>query len=371
MAESSKNHIPFMDLNAINAPFKRAFNTTFKQILESSAFVLGEAVSSFESSFANYIGTRHCVSCKNGLDALLLALKALNLKRGDEVIAPAHTFIASILAIAHSGLKPVLVEPSMATYNIDVDLLESAITPRTRAIMVVHLYGLAVDMDKVLAVAKRHNLLVIEDCAQAHGAMWRGKRVGSIGDIGCFSFYPAKNLGALGDGGAITTSNSALAERIKHLRNYGSSKKYIHDTKGLNSRLDSLQAAFLSTKLKALDSANLKRREIAKAYCENISHPKIILPQPPSAQESHVWHLFVLLCKERDKLQRHLKKHGIETLIHYPVPIHKQGAFSELSALSLPNTELIASEALSLPLHQALTTRDVKRIISVVNGFLR
>ena len=318
--------IPFLDVGAINSRFKDELELAMKQVLESGWYILGEKSRAFEKAFAEYCGIEHCIGCGNGLDALRLGIKALGFGENDEIIVPANTYIASILAISDNGCKPIFVEPSLQTYNIDVEKIESAITPRTKAILVVHLYGQVVEMQKVWELARKYNLAIIEDCAQAHGAIYQGKRVGTLGDVAGFSFFPGKNLGALGDGGAVTTKHKDVAEKVRALGNYGSHKKYVNLYKGLNSRLDELQAAFLEIKLKHLDSDNESRRAVAKFYRENITNNKIILPECVS-EEGHAWHLFVVRCEERDRFQAYLKDNGIETIIHYPIPPHKQEAY--------------------------------------------
>lgn len=360
--------IPFLDVKAINLRFKNELESAMRQVLESGWYILGEKSKAFEKAFAEYCGIEHCIGCGNGLDALRLGIKALGFGENDEIIVPANTYIASILAISDNGCKPIFVEPSLQTYNIDVERIESAITPRTKAILVVHLYGQVVEMQKVWELAQKYNLAIIEDCAQAHGAMYQGKRVGTLGDVAGFSFFPGKNLGALGDGGAVTTKHKDVAEKVRALGNYGSHKKYVNLYKGLNSRLDELQAAFLEIKLKHLDSDNESRRAVAKFYRENITNNKIILPECVS-EEGHAWHLFVVRCEERDRFQAYLKDNGIETIIHYPIPPHKQEAYKEYNLLSLPITEKIHREVLSLPISPVMSREQAERAVSVINGF--
>ena len=360
--------IPFLDVRAINLRFKNELELAMKQVLESGWYILGEKSRAFEKAFAEYCGIEHCIGCGNGLDALRLGIKALGLGENDEIIVPANTYIASILAISDNGCKPIFVEPSLQTYNIDVEKIESAITPRTKAILVVHLYGQVVEMQKVWELAQKYNLAIIEDCAQAHGAIYQGRRVGTLGDVAGFSFFPGKNLGALGDGGAVTTKHKDVAEKVRALGNYGSHKKYVNLYKGLNSRLDEIQAAFLEIKLKHLDSDNESRRAVAKFYRENITNNKIILPECVS-EEGHAWHLFVVRCEERDRFQAYLKDNGIETIIHYPIPPHKQEAYKEYNHLSLPITEKIHREVLSLPISPVMSREQVERAVSVINGF--
>ena len=360
--------IPFLDVKAINSRFKDELESVMKQVLESGWYILGEKSRAFEKAFAEYCGIEHCIGCGNGLDALRLSIRALGLGENDEIIVPANTYIASILAISDNGCKPIFVEPSLETYNIDVERIESAITPRTKAILVVHLYGQVVEMQKVWELAQKYNLAIIEDCAQAHGAMYQGKRVGTLGDVAGFSFFPGKNLGALGDGGAVTTKHKDVAEKVRALGNYGSHKKYVNLYKGLNSRLDELQAAFLEIKLKHLDSDNESRRAVAKFYRENITNNKIILPECVS-EEGHAWHLFVVRCEERERFQAYLKDNGIETIIHYPIPPHKQEAYKEYNHLSLPITEKIHREVLSLPISPVMSKEQAEEVVRVVNNF--
>ncbi|MCI7411929.1 DegT/DnrJ/EryC1/StrS aminotransferase family protein [Helicobacter bilis] len=360
--------IPFLDVKAINLRFKNELELAMKKVLESGWYILGEKNRAFEKAFAEYCGIEHCIGCGNGLDALRLSIKALGLGESDEIIVPANTYIASILAISDNGCKPIFVEPSLQTYNVDVEKIESAITPNTKAILVVHLYGQVVEMQKVWELAQKHKLAIIEDCAQAHGAIYQGKRVGTLGDVAGFSFFPGKNLGALGDGGAVTTKHKEVAEKVRALGNYGSHKKYVNLYKGLNSRLDELQAAILEIKLKHLDSDNESRRKIAKFYRENITNTKIILPECVS-EEGHAWHLFVVRCEERERFQAYLKDNGIETIIHYPIPPHKQVAYKEYNHLSLPITEKIHREVLSLPISPVMSKEQAERVVSVINEF--
>ncbi|TLE09052.1 DegT/DnrJ/EryC1/StrS family aminotransferase [Helicobacter bilis] len=360
--------IPFLDVKTINSRFKDELELAMKKVLESGWYILGEKNRAFEKAFAEYCGIEHCIGCGNGLDALRLSIKALGLGESDEIIVPANTYIASILAISDNGCKPIFVEPSLQTYNIDVEKIESAITPNTKAILVVHLYGQVVEMQKVWELAQKHKLAIIEDCAQAHGAIYQGRRVGTLGDVAGFSFFPGKNLGALGDGGAVTTKHKEVAEKVRALGNYGSHKKYVNLYKGLNSRLDELQAAILEIKLKHLDSDNESRRKIAKFYRENITNTKIILPECVS-EEGHAWHLFVVRCEERERFQAYLKDNGIETIIHYPIPPHKQVAYKEYNHLSLPITEKIHREVLSLPISPVMSKEQAERVVSVINEF--
>ena len=297
-----------------------------------------------------------------------MIIRAYGFGTGDEIIVPANTYIASILAISENGCTPILVEPDINTYNINPDLIEEKITTRTKAIMVVHLYGQAVQMDKIWEIAKRHNLKIIEDSAQAHGASYKGHRTGNLGDAAGFSFYPGKNLGCMGDGGAVTTNDDELAAKIRAIANYGSNRKYNHIYKGINSRLDEIQAAVLDVKLPYLDKDNMRRREIAKYYRENIKNPHISLPETYS-EDAHVWHVFVVRCDNRNALQQHLKANNIQTNIHYPTAPHKQKCYTEYSTLSLPVTERIHDEVISLPISPVMTDEEVKKVVEVVNAF--
>lgn len=361
--------INFLNLHKINERFRNEIDERIKQVLDSGWYILGEQVSLFERNFAAFCGVKHCIGCANGLDALNLIIKAYGFSTGDEIIVPANTYIASILAISQNGCTPVLVEPDIDTYNINPDLIEQKITENTKAIMVVHLYGQAVEMEKIWQLAKKYNLKVIEDSAQAHGTIYKGKRAGNLGDASGFSFYPGKNLGCLGDGGCVTTNDDELAYRIRAIANYGSDYKYHHIFKGTNSRLDEIQAAVLDIKLKHLDEDNKRRREIAKFYRENIKNPNIILPQLKE-EENHVWHIFAVRTNDRDKLKKHLEDNGIETNIHYPTAPHKQECYKELEHLSFPVSEKIHKQVLSLPISPVLTRNEVMQVVEVINGYL-
>lgn len=360
--------IKFLDLHKINQRFKSEIDLAIREVLESGWYLLGEQNRKFESNFAAYCGARYCIGCANGLDALRLIIKAYGFGKGDEIIAPANTYIASILAITDNGCSPVLVEPDLDTYNINPDLIEAKITDKTKAILVVHLYGQAVKMDKIWALAKKYNLKIIEDSAQAHGAYYNDKRVGSLGDASGFSFYPGKNLGALGDGGAVTTNDEELAQKIRALANYGSHKKYENIYQGLNSRLDEIQAAVLDVKLKYLDSDNAKRKEIAQYYLQNIKNPLISLPQTYS-ENSHVWHLFVVRVKDRARFQNYLNDNGIQTIIHYPIPPHKQECYKELNHLSFKITEQIHSEIISIPISPVMSDSQIQKVVEAINSY--
>jgi dTDP-4-amino-4,6-dideoxygalactose transaminase len=359
-------NIPFLDLRAAYLELKDELDDAYRRVMESGWFILGQEVEAFEREFADYCGAKHCIGVGNGLDALHLILKAMEIGPGDEVIVPSNTYIATWLAVSYAGATPVPVEPDERTFNIDSAKIEAAITPRTKAILPVHLYGQSADMDPILEIAGRHNLKVIEDAAQAHGAKYKGRRTGGIADAAGFSFYPGKNLGAFGDGGAVTTNDDALADKVRVLRNYGSHKKYFNEVKGYNSRLDELQAAFLRVRLQKLDEWNDRRRKIAAVYLKELSNvPHLTLPHVPDWAEP-VWHLFVVRSPERERLQEYLAGQGIQTMIHYPVPPHKQDAYGEMSALSLPISERIHQEVLSLPIGPALSENDSLSIIDSI-----
>lgn len=363
--------IKFLDLKKINETYEADFQKKLKSVLEKGWYILGNEVTVFESSFANYCGTKHCVGVGNGFDALVLIFKGYiqlgKLQKGDEVIVPANTYIASILAILEADLIPVLVEPKLETYNIDPDLISEKITSKTKAILAVHLYGQLAEMDKINAIAKQHNLLVIEDAAQGHGAVLpESKKSGNLSNAAAFSFYPGKNLGALGDGGAVTTNDEELAKTIQSLRNYGSEAKYQNEYIGVNSRLDELQAAFLNVKLPNLDAENNRRRVIAKRYLAEIKNDKITLPFW-NFSENHVFHLFVIRTEKRNELQQYLLDNGIQTMIHYPIPPNKQKAFSNWNSLSFPITEKIHNEILSLPISPVMTDDEVGFVIEKLN----
>ena len=360
--------IKFLDLHKINERFRTEFDAKIKSVLDSGWYLQGKENERFATDFATFCGTKHALGVANGLDALNLIIKAYGFSKGDEIIVPANTFIATILAVSENGCTPVLVEPDINTYCINPDLIEEKITERTKAIMVVHLYGQAVPMAKIWALAKKYNLKVIEDAAQAHGAMYKGRRVGNLGDAAGFSFYPGKNLGALGDAGGVTTNDEELYQKVKALANYGSDRKYHHIYKGVNSRLDELQAGLLDIKLKSLDADNERRREIAKYYRGYIKNPNIVLPQTYD-EKAHVWHVFVIRTKEREKLQKYLEENGVQTNIHYPTAPHHQEAYAEFKKLSLPVTEQIHREVLSLPISPVLEDEEVQKVVEVVNDF--
>jgi dTDP-4-amino-4,6-dideoxygalactose transaminase len=371
--------IKFLDLQKINAQYSEELKQAANEVIDSGWFLMGEKLTSFETKLAKYIGSSHAIGVANGLDALRLILNAYIelgiMSEGDEVIVPANTYIASLLAISDNNLKPVLVEPNASTFNLDIDLIEKHITPKTKAIMVVHLYGQVCWSEDLVTLAKKYNLKIIEDNAQAIGAEWNGIKTGNLGDAAGFSFYPGKNLGALGDAGAVTTNDIQLAERVRALGNYGSRKKYVNEFLGLNSRLDEIQAAFLSVKLKYIDTENQYRRQLAALYLNGITNPNIQLPIPNNSKfkheenTEHVWHLFVIRCEKRDELQNYLTQNGVQTLIHYPIPPNKQLAYKELNHLNFPITNTIHDEVLSLPISPVTTEEEVKIVIQMLNNF--
>lgn len=375
--------IKFLDLKAINDSFEPELSQAVKRVLDAGWYLLGDEVESFEKEYADYVGTKHCIGVANGLDALRLILKAYIeigvFNEGDEIIVPANTFIASILAISDNRLIPILVEPDISTYNIDSSKIEEKITERTKGIMLVHLYGQNAMNHEIQLLIDKYNLKLIEDNAQAIGAVYEEKRTGSLGHAAGHSFYPGKNLGCLGDGGAVTTNDDELASIIRALANYGSRKKYKNDYQGLNSRLDEIQAAVLRTKLPRLDANNQCRQEIAKYYLENIKHSDVILPKLVSSDKlkletlnlkfSHVWHLFVIRTPKREQLQQHLTENGVQTLVHYPIPPHKQLAYKKWNDLILPITEKIHHEILSLPMSPLLSMNEVTKISYLLNSF--
>lgn len=366
--------IKFLDLQKINHQYQEQFQQKMKLVLDKGWFILGDEVKTFESNFADYCGSNHCIGVGNGLDALVLIFRGYiqlgKLQKGDQVIVPANTYIASILAILQADLVPVLVEPKLESYNINPDLIQGKITSKTKAILAVHLYGQLAEMEAINAIAKKNNLLVIEDAAQSHGAVSNYQKAGNLADAAAFSFYPGKNLGALGDAGAITTNDDTLTKVIFAIRNYGSEQKYHNEYIGVNSRLDELQAAFLNVKLPNLDKENNTRQAIAKRYLSEIKNEKIILPTW-DLSGNHVFHLFVVRTSDRDRLQSYLKQNNIETLIHYPIAPHKQKAFasetSGWSSLSYPITEKIHQEVVSLPISPVMTNEEVDCVIKILN----
>jgi len=364
--------IPFLDLYSVNEKYRNEFIEAFTRVLDSGQYILGDEVEAFESEFAKFCGTKYCIGVANGLDALCLVLRAWKeigrLSDGDEVIVPANTYIATILAITENKLTPILVEPDENSYNLNVKNIENAMSPRTKVIFPVHLYGQLAPMLEIMDFASQKGLLVLEDSAQAHGAEVQGKKSGSWGDAAGFSFYPGKNMGALGDAGAITTDDEQLSKVLSALRNYGSYKKYENQYAGINSRLDEVQAGMLRVKLKHAVSELKRRREIANAYLNGINNSKISLPHVLS-ESAHVWHLFVIRCEQRQSLQNHLENEGVQSLIHYPIPPHKQAAYPEFNKMSLPLTELIHEEVLSLPISPSMSDESVRKVIDSVNCF--
>lgn len=365
-------NIPFLDLHAVNSRFQSELDEAVNSVLHSGWYIRGEQCRLFEEEFASYCGVRHCVGVGNGLDAIRLVFEAYKslgiMEEGDEVIAPANTYIASILAISQSGLKPVLCEPRLDTYNLNAALIEPLITERTKAILPVHLYGQLADMQQVCEIAKKHHLKVVDDAAQAHGATLNGRKVGSLTDATAFSFYPSKNLGALGDAGAVTTSDKAVADKVRSIANYGSNVRYHNEDKGINSRLDEMQAAVLRVRLKYLDADNASRQKVAQQYREAIRNEKIVLPETENPG-SHVYHLFVARCGNRDELGRYLADKGIHTQIHYPTPPYLQPAYREWSDFSFPITEKIHREVLSLPISPVISEEEVEYVARWVNEF--
>jgi dTDP-4-amino-4,6-dideoxygalactose transaminase len=375
--------IKFLDIQKINSQYLEEIKNAAQNVIESGWYVLGENVTSFEKKYSNFIGTKYCIGVGNGLDALKLILRAYiekgDLKYKDEIIVPANTFIASILAITDNNLTPILIEPKLNTFQIDPDLIEKAITKKTKAIMLVHLYGRCSYNEKIHILCKKYNLKIIEDNAQAHGCKYieynnynnkiiNFRTTGSLGDAAAHSFYPGKNLGALGDAGAVTTNDEMLSSIIRSIANYGFSKKYHCEYKGLNSRMDEIQAIILDIKLKYLIKDNLHRREIARIYLEKINNDNVVLPEVNNWEEN-VFHIFPLLCKKRDELSNFLLKNGIQTLIHYPIPPHKQNCYTNFNNLSMPITEKIHNEELSLPISQVMKKEDALTVASIINKF--
>ena len=364
--------IKFLDLQKINAKYSSELLKVAQEVIESGWYLLGERVKEFENNLVDFQEGGNAVAVANGLDALRLIFKAYKelgfMQDGDEIIVPANTYIASVLAITDNKLVPVLIEPDLLSYNLDINQIRNKITPKTKAIMVVHLYGSVCWSEELEVLAKEYNLKLVEDNAQAIGARWNGIRTGNLGDAAGFSFYPGKNLGALGDSGAVTTKDVDLAKTIRTLANYGSSQKYVNEYQGLNSRMDEIQAAFLNIKLRYIDSENLRRQEIASYYINNIKNDKIILPSLGDVGEQ-VWHLFVIRTSERNELENYLKEYEIQTLIHYPIPIHKQKCYQEMNNISLPITEKIHREVLSLPISPVMSNVEVVKIVEIINKF--
>lgn len=370
--------IEYLSLQKINALHEQEIVEAVEKVVRSGWYLHGQATERFEHHYADFIGTTHCIGCGNGLDALTLIFRAYKelgvLRNGDEILVPANTFVASILSITENGLRPRLVEPDYDTLEIDEKLIESHITERTRALLLVHLYGRCAYTEWVAESCRRHGLLLIEDNAQAHGCRYGNKRTGSLGHAAAHSFYPGKNLGAMGDAGAVTTDDDQLAQMVRALGNYGSSRKYVFDHVGRNSRIDEIQAALLDVKLNYLDSDNTRRKEIADRYYREIDNPLVTLPgkkQWLSREEDNVFHIFPILCEQRDELQAYLKEKGVQTLIHYPIPPHRQRCYAEWTHFSLPVTERIHREELSLPCNQTMSDEETERIICLLNGFRR
>jgi dTDP-4-amino-4,6-dideoxygalactose transaminase len=371
--------IKFLDLQKINAQYADELKQAAAEVIDSGWFLMGERLSGFEQKLASYIGAKYAIGVANGLDALRLILNAYIelgvMHEGDEVIVPANTYIASMLAISDNNLVPVFVEPNISNYNIDIDAIEKHITEKTKAIMVVHLYGQVCWSEKLTALAKKYNLKIIEDNAQSIGAEWNGIKSGALGDAAGFSFYPGKNLGALGDAGAVTTGDPELADMVRTLGNYGSRKKYVNEFQGLNSRLDEIQAAFLEVKIKYIDKENQYRRQLAAQYLNGIKNAQVTLPVPDNGSFSYennpeqVWHLFVIRHPKRDLLQQHLEQNGIQTLIHYPIPPNKQQAYKAMNHLDFPITNTIHNEVLSLPISPIMSADDVAKVIAAINSF--
>lgn len=361
---------PFVSFEPMHKEIEKEVVNKFKEVYNKNWFIQGEEVNKFEKEFAEFCESKYCIGCGNGLDALYLILRGYDIGKGDEVIVPSNTYIATALAVSYVGAKPVFVEPDLNTYNINTKLIEKAITSKTKAIIAVHLYGQPADMDEINAIAKKHDLKVIEDSAQSHGALYKGKKVGSLGDASGFSFYPGKNLGALGDAGAIVTSDIDLADKIRAIANYGSDRKYHHIYKGTNSRLDELQAAFLRIKLRNLNRWNEDRRKIAQKYIECIKNDRIVKPYQSDFAE-HVWHLFVISTEKRDEFEEYLRKNDIGSTIHYPIPIHMQKAYEDFNIKegTFPIAEKISKEVLSIPMWYGMTDECVDYVIDKINKF--
>lgn len=364
-------NIPFATFKHMHDEIREDLDNAYKKVMDSNYFIQGKECEMFEKEFAEYCGAKYCVGVATGLDALYLILKALDIKEGDEVIVPSNTFIATALAVSYCGATPVFVEPILETYNINPNLIEEKISSHTKAIIPVHLQGRAADMDAINKIAKKNGLYVIEDAAQAHGCEYKGKKVGTLSDAAGFSFYPGKNLGALGDGGAVVTNNKDLAEKIRALGNYGSDYKYHHIYKGTNSRLDEIQSAFLRCKLPHLNKWNEERRKIAKKYIEGISNPLIKLPLKDDNEFRHIYHVFVIRCQKRDELENYLKENGIGTVKHYPIPLHLQEAYKDLNIHkgALPIAEEISATVLSIPMYYGMTDTEIQYVIDKLNEF--
>ena len=365
-------NVPFVDLKPMHLDLKKELCEKFNKVtFDESIFIHGKEDVLFEKEFAKYVGAKYCVGVASGLDALILSLRSLDIKEGDEVIIPSNTYIATALAVSYVGATPIFVEPTIDTYNIDTSKIEEKITSKTKCIIPVHLYGRSADLDEIKKIASKYDIHIIDDAAQAHGTKYKGKKIGSLTEITCWSFYPGKNLGALGDAGCITTNNEKLAKKIRALGDYGSDYKYHHIYKGTNSRLDELQASFLRVKLKKLDKWNQERRKIAMRYLREINNPLIDLPLAPSKDYDHIYHVFSIRCKKRDILEDYLKKHGISTVKHYPCPIHMQKAYKDLNIKkgTLPIAEKISSTELSIPMYYGMTKKQVDYVIKTINSF--
>ncbi|MFL0165532.1 DegT/DnrJ/EryC1/StrS family aminotransferase [Candidatus Clostridium helianthi] len=360
--------VPFLNFKPMHNEIKDEILDVFEKIYDNNWFILGPYVEAFEKEFSKYCGANYCISCGNGLDALSIILRGYDIGEGDEVIVPANTYIATALAVSYVGAKVILVEPDINTFNIDVTKIEAAITKKTKAIIAVHLYGRPAEIDKIKPLCKKYNLKLIEDSAQAHGAIYNGQKAGNLGDAAGFSFYPGKNLGALGDGGAILTNDKELAEKVRAIRNYGSKIKYYNEYKGVNSRLDEIQAGYLSIKLKSLDKWNSYRQKVAKVYLEKITNNKLILPNIDLETDS-IWHVFALRTEFRDELVAYLNSHGISTVIHYPIPIHLQKAYKELGYKEgdFPLAESISKTVLSIPIWYGMTNEEINYVIDILN----
>lgn len=363
--------VPFVSFEPMHNELKEGLETAFHKVMEKNYFIQGSECEAFEKEFAAYCGANYCIGVDNGLNALYLILKAFEIGVGDEVIVPSNTFIATALAVSYTGATPVFVEPVLETYNIDPARIEAAITDKTKAIMPVHLQGRPADMDPIMEIAKKYNLKVVEDCAQAHGVLYKGKKIGTFGDGAGFSFYPGKNLGALGDGGAVVTNDKELADKVRALGNYGSDYKYHHIYKGANSRLDEMQAAFLRVKLPQLDKWNADRVRIAEKYLEGIKNPLISLPVKPDETYGHIYHVFVIRCDRRDELEKYLADNGVGTVKHYPIPMHLQECYKDLGIEEgmLPIAEEISKTVLSIPMYYGMTDEQVDYVIKVINDF--
>ncbi len=363
-------HIPFASFEFMHNELQNEIQKSIGDVVKSNWFIRGQKVEEFEAAFAEYCGAKYCVGCGNGLDALYLLLRAFDVGEGDEVIVPSNTFIATALAVTYTGALPVLVEPDMETYTLDTSLIEAKITDKTKAIIAVHLYGQTANMDEINDIAKKHGLIVIEDAAQAHGATYKEKRAGNLGDAAGFSFYPGKNLGAMGDAGAVTTNDSKIAEKVRALANYGSDYKYHHIYAGNNSRLDEIQAAILLVKLQNLDKWNTYRQKVADQYLEGIKNKKVILPSV-KRDRSHVWHIFALRMKERNNFEKYLNSQGIGTTIHYPTPIHLQNAYKNLNLKKgiLPIAEEISDTEISIPMYYGISDEEINYIINIINQY--